>query len=268
MHVSRLFAASWLCLVAPLRLFAVDLADIPRRIEKEPAFQSETVGYCLLAFGAEANTRVWLVHDGDRLYVDRNGNGDITEPEERVVAAEGSVADDGVYFFKVGDVWDGPLVHKDLTVRFLKLDHLADSDPEAAELLARNPRTRFTMVSVDVEMPGRRGVGLGGRIEQFAVINDVRGFLMFADKPAAAPLIHFGGPWEVTLYGKQRLTIGRQSDVYLGVGTPGIGPGTTAFIGYEELIPEGLGPQVEVAYPAARAGDPPLRELYEIKGRC
>jgi hypothetical protein len=53
-----------------------DLTKIDRTIAREPAFQSKPA-YCLLAFGPAAKTRVWLVLDGDVLYVDRNGNGDL-----------------------------------------------------------------------------------------------------------------------------------------------------------------------------------------------
>ena len=42
--------------------------------------------YCLLVFGPETKTSVWLIVDGDVMYVDRNGNGDLTEKGERVQA--------------------------------------------------------------------------------------------------------------------------------------------------------------------------------------
>src|ERR1700732_1954245 len=64
---------------------AADLSKIDRTIAKEPKYQSKPK-YCLLVFGPEAKTRVWLVLDGDVLYVDRNGNGDLTEAGERVTA--------------------------------------------------------------------------------------------------------------------------------------------------------------------------------------
>jgi hypothetical protein len=37
----------------------------------------------LLVFGTDARDRVWLVHDGDTLFVDRNGNGDLTDDGEK-----------------------------------------------------------------------------------------------------------------------------------------------------------------------------------------
>src|SRR5262249_45136652 len=63
---------------------AADSTTIDRRIAKEPVYQSKSPKYCLLEFGAEAKARVWLVLDGDTLYVDRNANGDLTEANERV----------------------------------------------------------------------------------------------------------------------------------------------------------------------------------------
>ena len=60
---------------------SVDLTKIDRTIAKEPAYKSKPK-YCLLVFGPEAKTRVWLVLDGETLYVDRNGNGDLTETDE------------------------------------------------------------------------------------------------------------------------------------------------------------------------------------------
>src|SRR5712691_7561911 len=61
---------------------AADLSGIPRTILKEPAYQG-TPRYCLLVFGKEAATRIWLVQDSKDLYVDHNGNGDLTEPGEK-----------------------------------------------------------------------------------------------------------------------------------------------------------------------------------------
>src|SRR3569623_1065639 len=64
---------------------AADLGKIDRRIRKEPAYKGKP-GYCLLVFGRAADHRVWLVLDGDTLYVDRNGDGDLTGEGEKVSA--------------------------------------------------------------------------------------------------------------------------------------------------------------------------------------
>lgn len=58
---------------------ASDLDQIDRVLLKEPAYPSKAPKYALLVLGPEARTRIWLVLDGTALYVDRNGNGDLTE---------------------------------------------------------------------------------------------------------------------------------------------------------------------------------------------
>src|SRR2546426_1127615 len=79
--------SSVLCIVVlPVVSYAegrVDLAKIPRAITKEPAYQAKP-GYCLAVFGPEARTRVWVVLDGNVLYVDRNANGDLTDDGQPV----------------------------------------------------------------------------------------------------------------------------------------------------------------------------------------
>jgi hypothetical protein len=50
---------------------------------KEPKYQSEP-RYALLVFGPKRDQRVWMVLDGKTLYVDRKGNGDLTEPGKRL----------------------------------------------------------------------------------------------------------------------------------------------------------------------------------------
>src|SRR4051812_15300400 len=76
-------AAAVLLLAGPAGR-AADLSKIDRTILKEPAYATRQPRYCLLVFGPEASARVWVVVDGDIVYVDRNGNGDLTEAGERV----------------------------------------------------------------------------------------------------------------------------------------------------------------------------------------
>ena len=242
------------------------LQHIDRKIAKEPAYQSKPK-YCLLVFGQEAKTHVWLVQDGDTLYVDRNGNGDLTEAGEKITSGKGGGTDEEEYRFSLGDIQDGPLVHKAF-VQVRKLDFLAGQDERAKSLLAKNPKARGYALLIEMEMPGWKGTGIGGRVRQTAAYLDVNGVLQFADRPQEAPILHFGGPWQVTLFSPPTLTIGRERDVVLGVGTPGLGPGTTAFIDYEGVIPKDLFPTVEVSYPPNKPGEPPIQEQYELKRRC
>jgi hypothetical protein len=77
------FLGLWTLLLCPALAHAADLAKIDRTLKKEPTYKGRPA-YFPLVFGPEAKTQVWLVLDGDTLYVDRNGNGELTEKAERV----------------------------------------------------------------------------------------------------------------------------------------------------------------------------------------
>ena len=64
------------------------------------------------------------------------------------------------------------------------------------------------------------------------------------------------------------LRAGRGSEMHLVVGSPGIGPGTFATLGYEKTIPRNLSPVVELRLPPTMPGGSPVREKFEIKERC
>lgn len=263
--------AALACVFAALLLSAgagaADLASLDRTLLKEPKYQS-TPRYGLLVFGPEAKTRVWLVQDGSTVYVDKNGNGDLTDPGEEFATEPREGADDGTYVFKIGDIRDGDRLHKDLILVVAKIDHLADLDEGVKRFLAKHPQGRGYGLRCEVDMPGWKGAGVGGRVQQTAIYRDAHGVLQFGERPREAPIVHFGGPWQVSLFSAHRLTAGRSSDVVLGVGTPGVGAGTTTYIAYAGVIPEKVFPTVEITYPPKETGAPPLVERYELKRRC
>ncbi len=264
----KTFVTALLCLAGAAD--AADLETIDRAIGKLPAFSGEFQEYGLLVFGPDAAKRVWLVRDGGVLYVDRNGNGDLTEPQDRLEAdPKSSKPEDGVFHFAVGDIVDGALLHKDLRVSWFKIDHLKDTDSDVRAALASNPRFRACSVAVDVDVPNLIGSGIDGRLPESAMAWDHRGLLQFAASPADAPIIHFGGPWEVTLAGTgERWRVGRTEEVYLVVGTPGIGAGSTADVAFAKLIPPAIVPKLQVTFPPASAGMPPVVKSYDLARRC
>jgi hypothetical protein len=257
----------FLCILITPQLHAADLTKIVRSIRKEPVYQSKTPRYCLLVFGPEATTHVWLVLDGKTLYVDCNGNGDLTEGGEKFAAKRGIESlDEDV--FEVDEIRDGARTHKNLTVHVRKLDYLATNYPEWKEKIARLPGGRGCNVYLDIELPGWKGKGEGGRIRQVVSFLDPRGPLVFADKLRDAPIIHFGGPWQIECRHWDRLMMGQETELTLSIATPGLGAGTTAYLFYDGTIPENVHPHVEITYPAAKPGAPPLKRLYELKERC
>ncbi len=245
-----------------------DLAKVDRTIAKLPQLTSEHPEYCLLVFGADLHKRVWLVHDGPVLYVDRNGNGDLTEPDERVTADPDYGDPSGGYKFKAGNISDGQLVHKDMQVRWFRLDHLKGSDPRVKALLEQNPKWRGCSVSIDVDMPGQLGSGIGGRVACEASWQDASGLFHFGASPETAPIINFGGPWQITCYSKEPWHLGGLNEFDLAMGTPGIGPGATAFVAYEGVIPPDVKPVVKVVYPPQEEGQRSVEKTYELEHRC
>ena len=95
-------AASWLAAGPAL----ADPPKFDRTLGKEPTYQTKAPKYGLLVFGPEGKDRVWLVLDGDTLYVDRNGDSDLTAPDEKIAAKKSTDRDAEKYghTFEAGDV--------------------------------------------------------------------------------------------------------------------------------------------------------------------
>src|SRR5262245_44513716 len=149
-----LAAAAWLLAAAPAGAGDRDpavLARVERAIAKEPAYQSGAPRYCLLAFGPEAKFRVWLVQDGDVLYVDRNGNGDLTEPGKRIEKKQGEA---GGRRWEGIELTDGPRKHTITHVSEMTVteDSVADRR-EFARLKGKHDRAVNTWIGVRAELP-------------------------------------------------------------------------------------------------------------------
>jgi hypothetical protein len=201
---------------------AVDLSTIPRQIAKEPAYRAAP-RYSLLVFGPTAQTRVWLVFDGDALYIDRNGNGDLTEPDERVVSPNSN-------YYTLGDIRekDGEAVHRGLGV-----------------IRYEDTRCRLWITSHRL---GRQYVG-----------SQLADKTHFSTSPATAPIVHFDGPIVMTQYSTTRVlprgTSGstRIRSLRVAIGTPGLGTGTFAACDCE--CREKFGNmQVELRFPLDKEG--------------
>lgn len=206
---------------------AVDLTAIPREISVPPVCRSAEPAYCLMVFGAKADTRVWLVQDGDRLYVDRNGNGDLTETGE-MIEGTGSIYDEGGIRERDGTLHGGLSVYR-----------FADS---------RRCRVRIRT----------RGAHL-----QFAGHGESK--LEFAIRPQDAPIVHFNGPLTFERYA-EKVTLPRNvegksyraTSLRVLLGSPGLGEGT--FAGHQCTLLRkcnASGVRAQVEYPHADPNQPP-----------
>jgi hypothetical protein len=249
--MSSRFTAVWVLLIAPLVADAADLTKIDRAIKKEPVYQSKSPRYALLVFGPKAETRVWVVvdlvaepweNDGSKnaLYIDRNGDGDLTGPSERVTCTMTKQATH-VSFSPEPSITYSP--HFD-----------------AGDIVERDGQTKHTGLTIDVGSyiqryrPVSLVVKVSGRYEQFAGGQ----LLKFADRPQDAPIIHFNGPLTFRIamdtgilyvpinydekadpkwydehpprYEEQSLVRGESRMLIAQIGTPGLGRGTFAAI--------------------------------------
>lgn len=244
---------------------AADLAKLERKIGKEAVYQSKPK-YCLLVLGAGAKMLVWLVQDGDTLYIDRNGNGDLTEPGEKIAAEKRKDRgpDDHNYVFAAGELREGGKRHLNLSVYVSDLNRAL---AEAKTALERDPHARDYRIGLEVEVPGFQGLGEGGRLVQGAG-SDTNGLLQFSDRPPDAPIIHFGGPWTMGLYRPTTAWLDRANNLDLVFGTPGLGAGSFAWVGYEGVVPDNVFPRVEITFPAGKPGGPRSRANYDLTDRC
>ena len=173
---------------------AADLTKVERRLVKEPAYKSASPHYALLVIGPEARDRVWLVKDGDTLYVDRNGNGDLTDPGEKVSATKGGSAKDG-YSFEAGDLNVGGKKHYGLNVTVEPLKGWASGkyaqDAGIKAAFAKDPTAEVLRLSASVTVPHLKAKG---QVNYFAGPFDLDGMLLLSAKPAEAHVIHLGGP--------------------------------------------------------------------------
>ncbi len=285
MHRDRILQALAGLLLIAGAAEAAELTRINRIIAKEPAYEGKP-RYCLLVFGPEAKTRVWLVQDGGVLHVDRNANGDLTDADERV-KSKGTASEN--YVFEAGDIKDGALTHTKLVVTRSRAGEDYFNDAKEWDRVKRaNPAPSIWTVSVTAERaaqnltpqppsPDRRE-GQGGEViagdglpktVTYIANGDGLGYLLFGDRPQDAPVIHFNGPWTLGLQDiHQRIAIGKPRDLQIGVGTQGIGPGTFSFVLYPGLIPNDAYPVADITFPAKSPGETPPQTRVVMKRRC
>lgn len=230
--------ASFAALIA---MAAIGQAPADPRVApaKEPSYESKSPKYALLTFGSAAPTRVWLVFDGHRVFVDRNGNGDLTEAGESFTP-DREESTDAFDVFVVPYVSAGKQKHKNLRI------------------------TRFSRdgskagVSIEIADFGQQSAGA-----------DRNGTLAFASRPADAPVVRFNAPLTMTLNRREPLFRNGDKAIRFNacVGTPGIGEGTFAYVHHDDLD-EALIPKAEIEFVSRNPGEKSIREKVSLEHRC
>jgi hypothetical protein len=244
---------------------ATDLSKIDRTIAKEPKYQAKPK-YCLLVFGPQAKTKIWLALDGDVLYVDRNGNGDLTGDANKVhrLKAQGQAPGNFACGELVGA--DGKTLCKGLWVS----GSLEEGD-----------------MWIDIHLDGEHRQSAGV---------DANGFLQFADSPRRAPIVHFNGPLTMTLAPVTEITRtatlvkkgdkaevvtetkarailptfvrgAKHAELRVAVGTVGQGKGTFARVHHKGLA-DAIQPVAELEFPNRDPAKATIKIKLAIPDRC
>jgi hypothetical protein len=237
---------------------AADLGKVDRTLKKEPAYKGRPQ-YCLLVFGPQAKNRVWVVVDGDDLYLDRNGDGDLTGPGERLAARE---------------AYRRPKERPDVEVMrtFERNAWKADAEP----ILTCGPEVRWFYVSQFVpraDYPDRDLVKYWQeRPFDVAVTTRTgqcqRAALRFGASPQEAPVLHLDGPRRFRLsdkFGPPLLRRGRTCELYAELYAPGLQATVRTEI-YE--VPKEVHPVAEIVFPPGHADRPAVRVTIKLKQRC
>jgi hypothetical protein len=225
---------------------ALEFDKLDRHITKEPAYQSKPL-YCLALLGRDAKTHVWIALDGERLYLDKNCNGDLTD--------------------------DGPPAQLRRT----------DTDPASLNIIDVSPDDGRTVYAFEVVLWGRPSFARKGRDREpfnqsvHVIFPDGRCFgawgdhhkpLTFAARPLDAPVLHFGGDLRMGFEIRRPLRrVAGGFELSACVGTPGSCPGAWVHLSYK-TIPEGVHPKVVMEFPPERVGGRPVRVEFVLGQRC
>jgi hypothetical protein len=236
-------AALFVLLVAAAPALGVDYTKTDRRLAKEPAYASKSPKYALLLFGREAKLRVWIVLDGDVVYLDRNGDGDLTAK--------------GARFAKTSDCTGIEIADPDGKTRYVSTGLGVYPD-------GTGPRGHL-MVSVNIKGP------LAYRQYCDAELRD---------SPSKAAIAHFHGPLTVgprtinwKLPPQLALNAGdNPTDLAACVGTMDAADGcwvvARSHEGDKAAFGKGVCPVVEIEFRSQAPGGPAVKRRYLLDKFC
>jgi hypothetical protein len=229
----------------PLLLYMAPKAGSPLSgypLRKEPTYKTKPQ-YALVVFGLEGKTKQWIVLDGEILYVDRDGNGNLTEKGKRFE----------------------PSAFKDVPISEPRPNGPVERSFEIGDVVEAGGKTKHTKLQLRQQRWEKKDsyvlyVLIDGKHEQVAVVG-------FADKPQEASVVWFHGPLSMRLYfNAQSLSRGpKPSTLSFCLGTPGLNAVTTID---QEIVPADVHPIADIAFPPKTPGGPSLKTRLLLDHRC
>jgi len=187
----------------------------------------------------ESPLRVWLVLDGDTLYVDRNGSGDLTEKGKALVSKPQGVGSS----FEVGAITDreGKTKHTNLHVGVMPEDK-------------GQKRPGYWYLRVDIN----------DRYRQYGVVSRSAG------TPRDAPVVHFGGPLRMGMSRPEEQTLRRGDEpgeisAFITTQYPGV---EWVAVDHGKGVPAGVHPGAAIAFPGRTPDARPITLKVPLTQRC
>lgn len=215
------------------------MSRMDRTLIKEPKYESAPK-YALMVLGITAETRVWMVEDGRRLFVDRNANGDLTDDGPPIEPSD---------FRQLAALsWDFNYVLDAITP--------ADGSRHTQFYLIRwNYGDKEDSYGLSINVDEKRPMYAGW----FGTF--------WSAQREKTPVIRLGGSFVPRLLRDRTFSIGAGPQrLSLGFINPGSGEGAQSRLSIDAL-PMDVVPVVHVEWPVAE-GAPPLRTTHPLNERC
>jgi len=202
------------------------------QIHREPKYAS-VPQYCLFSFGDPAQQLIWLVLDGDSIYVDRNGNGDLTDDGE-------------------------PL--EPINERVLNSNY-RDGDYEPIELVSGKELVLGYYQTSEDPIKQTVKLALDDTAQQYAGWKPI-----FSPSPLESKVFQFGGKYTPRALRKKQIKLSgteEKLNVAFVINGPGKDARTSLSI---HCVPADVFPVLEVEWPTNGSG--PLRSQVKLTERC
>jgi hypothetical protein len=195
------------------------LDSVSRIVGKEPSYLHKP-RYALVVLGTNADAKMWMVEDGETLYVDKNLNGDLTD--------------------------DGPPIARKTSKDLC--------DYKVKEITpAQGPKhTEFCLRRWE---SGKEGDQYGLSLTLNGTTPIYAGWFgtFWSDSPKTVPVIHFGVPLTPTLLARHGVFAldSKLDSLDIGFVNDGSADGARSYLSIEALLEE-IVPEVRIDWPVAR----------------
>lgn len=212
------------------------LAEIDRTLVKEPIYNGQPK-YCLLILDHDLRAKVWMVEDGHRLFLDSNGNSDLT--------------DDG------GPIALGREPEPSTILGYAKE---LITTPDGAR------HTKFVMHKWQGD-ENKFAYGLSMYLKGTRQVYSGWFGTFWADKRESAPVVHLGGDFVPQALRDRSFVIGSEARRFdIAFINRGSQPGAETWLGTESL-PTDIHPVLKVSWPT-KAGFEPIQTVHPLPKRC